>query len=164
MVVANGKVLASGTPAQLKAAVGTYLRLTVMARSSQNLAAIEARVLELAPGASILRDAGDRMRQFRIPRSDGWAHMSTFVRHLTREGEALGVSDWGTASMSMQEVFLTIVGNVDRVGSTKHAAASASSPSSSSHHQLRHQASTAQTNPSNGHHSPHGGERPGSAC
>jgi len=122
-IVANGQVLAVGTPTQLKAAVGTYVRLSVMALSPDRLAGIEARVLELAPqGTSVLRDAGDCMRQFRIPRVAGVACMGTFVRHLSSEGDALGVSDWALTSMSMQEVFLTIIGGVNRVGSTQHAA------------------------------------------
>ena len=120
VILANGQVLAVATAAQLKASVGTYVRLSVMATQPHMLPLIEARVLELAPaGASVLRNAGDCLRQFRIPRVPGEACMGRLMRRLTAEGGALGVSDWALTSMSMQEVFLTIIGGVQRVGSMR---------------------------------------------
>jgi ABC-2 type transport system ATP-binding protein len=105
-VIDTGKVIAEGTPAELKASVGGQRLLLTLADESDAAVAAQA----LAPFATSLITPDEHSRLLEIPviASDGLA--TEVVRTLDTAG--VKVSDIAVRTASLDDVFLTLTGHV----------------------------------------------------
>jgi ABC-2 type transport system ATP-binding protein len=105
-VIDGGKVIAEGTPAELKASVGGQRLLITLADESDAASAAKA----LAPFAttSVIPDGPTRFIEAPVIASDGLA--TEVVRALDAAG--VKVSEISVRSASLDDVFLTLTGHV----------------------------------------------------
>ena len=108
-VIDGGKVIAEGSPAELKASVGGQRLIITLAEGSDAAAAAEA----LAPFTtrstrSIIPNGPDRLIEVPVTASDGLA--TEVVRALDAAG--VKVSEIAVRSASLDDVFLTLTGHV----------------------------------------------------
>jgi ABC-2 type transport system ATP-binding protein len=108
-VIDGGRVIAEGTPAELKASVGGQRLLITLAAESDAAVAAEA----LAPFTtkstrSIIPNGPDRLIEVPVTASDGLA--TEVVRALDAAG--VKVSEIAVRSASLDDVFLTLTGHV----------------------------------------------------
>jgi ABC-2 type transport system ATP-binding protein len=105
-VIDTGKVIAEGTPAELKASVGGQRLLLTLAEESD--AEVAARALApFATGPLIPNDV-ERLLEVPVSASDGLA--TEVVRALDAAG--VKVSDITVRTASLDDVFLTLTGHV----------------------------------------------------
>jgi ABC-2 type transport system ATP-binding protein len=103
-VIDRGRVIAEGTPAQLKASVGTgslHVRLLDPDRRPE-----AARLLEGAVGPAVL-DADPAALS--VPSADA-ARAATGIAELARAG--VGIADFSRGQPSLDEVFLALTGHL----------------------------------------------------
>ena len=106
-VIDTGKVIAEGTPAELKASVGGQRLLLTLAEESQ--AEVAARALALfATGPVAIPNGSSRLLEVPVTVSDGLA--TEVLRALDVEG--VKVSDISLRSASLDDVFLALTGHV----------------------------------------------------
>jgi ABC-2 type transport system ATP-binding protein len=105
-VIDTGKVIAEGTPAELKASVGGQRLLLTLAEESDAAAAARA-LAPFATGPLIPNDT-DRLLEIPVIASDGLA--TDVVRALDAAG--VKVSDITVRTASLDDVFLTLTGHV----------------------------------------------------
>jgi ABC-2 type transport system ATP-binding protein len=106
-VIDTGKVIAEGTPVELKASVGGQRLLLTLAEESQ--AEVAARALALfATGPVAIPNGSSRLLEVPVTASDGLA--TEVLRALDAEG--VKVSDISVRSASLDDVFLTLTGHV----------------------------------------------------
>jgi ABC-2 type transport system ATP-binding protein len=107
----RGRVVAEGTPGELKSALGGSLveaRLSDLCAVADAVAAIKA----LGNGvASVDPDRG----LITIPATDGVATLQSVLRRLTAAG--IGVEEIGVRRPSLDEVFLALTGEPREGGS-----------------------------------------------
>jgi ABC-2 type transport system ATP-binding protein len=108
-VIDGGKVIAEGSPAELKASVGGQRLLITLAEESDAAVAAEA----LAPFTtrsrrSIIPNGPDRLIEVPVTAADGLA--TEVVRALDAAG--VKVSEIAVRSASLDDVFLTLTGHV----------------------------------------------------
>jgi ABC-2 type transport system ATP-binding protein len=103
-VIDSGRVIAEGTPAQLKASVGSgSLRLRLLDPGQRREA---ERVLRAELGAEVARDTDPAALSARCPEADRAARA---VAELSRAG--IAVSGFALAQPSLDEVFLALTGH-----------------------------------------------------
>jgi ABC-2 type transport system ATP-binding protein len=103
-VIDRGRVIAEGTPSQLKASVGTgslHLRLLDPDRRPE-----AARLLERAVGPAVLEADPTALS---VPSADA-ARAATGIAELARAG--LGLADFSLGQPSLDEVFLALTGHL----------------------------------------------------
>jgi ABC-2 type transport system ATP-binding protein len=105
-VIDTGKVIAEGTPAELKASVGGQRLLLTLAEESD--AAVAAEVLAPFATSLITPDEHSRLLEAPVIASDGLA--TEVVRALDTAG--VKVSDIAVRTASLDDVFLTLTGHV----------------------------------------------------
>jgi ABC-2 type transport system ATP-binding protein len=106
-VIDTGKVIAEGTPVELKASVGGQRLLLTLAEESQ--AEVAARALApFATGPVAIPNGSSRLLEVPVTASDGLA--TEVLRALDAEG--VKVSDISVRSASLDDVFLTLTGHV----------------------------------------------------
>jgi ABC-2 type transport system ATP-binding protein len=106
-VIDAGKVIAEGTPAELKASVGGQRLLLTLADDSR--AEVAARALALfATGPVAIPNGSSRLLEVPVTASDGLA--TEVLRALDADG--VKVSDIAVRSASLDDVFLTLTGHV----------------------------------------------------
>ena len=105
-VIDGGKVIAEGTPADLKASVGGQLLLITLADGSDAVAA--AAALRPFTTRSIAPAEGSRLISVPVTATDGLA--TEVVRALDAAG--VKVNDIAVRSASLDDVFLTLTGHV----------------------------------------------------
>jgi ABC-2 type transport system ATP-binding protein len=106
-VIDAGKVIAEGTPAELKASVGGQRLLLTLAEDSQ--AEVAARALALfATGPVAIPNGSSRLLEVPVTASEGLA--TEVLRALDADG--VKVSDIAVRSASLDDVFLTLTGHV----------------------------------------------------
>ena len=106
-VIDTGKVIAEGTPAELKASVGGQRLLLTLAEESR--AEVAARALALfATGPVAIPNGSSRLLEVPVTVSDGLA--TEVLRALDVEG--VKVSDISLRSASLDDVFLALTGHV----------------------------------------------------
>jgi ABC-2 type transport system ATP-binding protein len=105
-VIDTGKVIAEGTPAELKASVGGQRLLLTLAEESD--AAVAAQVLAPFATSLITPDEHSRILEVSVIASDGLA--TEVVRALDTAG--VKVSDIAVRTASLDDVFLTLTGHV----------------------------------------------------
>jgi ABC-2 type transport system ATP-binding protein len=106
-VIDTGKVIAEGTPVELKASVGGQRLLLTLTEESQ--AEVAARALALfATGPVAIPNGSSRLLEVPVTASDGLA--TEVLRALDAEG--VKVSDISVRSASLDDVFLTLTGHV----------------------------------------------------
>src|ERR1700758_4973872 len=105
-VIDAGKVIAEGTPAELKASVGGQRLLLTLADDSR--AEVAARALALfATGPVAIPNGSSRLLEVPVTASDGLA--TEVLRALDADG--VKVSDIAVRSASLDDVFLTLTGH-----------------------------------------------------
>jgi ABC-2 type transport system ATP-binding protein len=104
-VIDGGKVIAEGTPTELKASMGGQRLLITLAEGSDASAA--AAALRPFTTASIIPNEGDRLIEAPVTATDGLA--TEVVRALDEAG--VKVNDIAVRSASLDDVFLTITGH-----------------------------------------------------
>jgi ABC-2 type transport system ATP-binding protein len=105
-VIDTGKVIAEGTPAELKSSVGGQRLLLTLAEDS-DAAAAERALASFATGPLIPNDL-DRVLEVPVIAADGLA--TEVVRALDAAG--VKVSDITVRTASLDDVFLTLTGHV----------------------------------------------------
>jgi ABC-2 type transport system ATP-binding protein len=106
-VIDAGKVIAEGTPPELKASVGGQRLLLTLADDSQ--AEVAARALALfATGPVAIPNGSSRLLEVPVTASEGLA--TEVLRALDADG--VKVSDIAVRSASLDDVFLTLTGHV----------------------------------------------------
>jgi daunorubicin resistance ABC transporter ATP-binding subunit len=109
-VIDGGRVIAEGTPAELKASVGGQRVLLTLAEAGD--AAVAVRALQpfaagtIIPNGSV-PDHGDRLLDVPVIATDGLA--TEVLRALDTAG--VGVSDIAVRGASLDDVFLTLTGH-----------------------------------------------------
>jgi ABC-2 type transport system ATP-binding protein len=106
-VVDAGRVVAEGTPDELKATIGAD-RLEVVVREAGRLADAAAVVAGLTGSAA---DTDPDTRTLRVPVTDRVAALTAAVRALHAEG--IAVDDIGVRRPTLDEAFLQLTGRVD---------------------------------------------------
>ncbi|HEX6451633.1 MAG TPA: ATP-binding cassette domain-containing protein [Trebonia sp.] len=105
-VIDAGKVIAEGTPPELKASVGGQRLLLTLADDSQ--AEVAARALALfATGPVAIPNGSSRLLEVPVTASEGLA--TEVLRALDADG--VKVSDIAVRSASLDDVFLTLTGH-----------------------------------------------------
>ena len=104
-VIDGGRVIAEGTPAELKASVGGQRVLLTLAGAGDPAIAIAA-VAPFAAGSIVTNGTG-RLLEVPVTAADGLA--TQVVRALDAAGVA--VSDIAVRSASLDDVFLTLTGH-----------------------------------------------------
>ena len=104
-VIDGGKVIAEGTPGELKASMGGQRLLITLAEGSDASAA--AAALRPFTTASIIPNEGDRLIEAPVTATDGLA--TEVVRALDAAG--VKVNDIAVRSASLDDVFLTLTGH-----------------------------------------------------
>jgi ABC-2 type transport system ATP-binding protein len=104
-VIDGGKVIAEGTPTELKASMGGQRLLITLAEGSDASAA--AAALHPFTTASIIPNEGDRLIEAPVTVTDGLA--TEVVRALDAAG--VKVNDIAVRSASLDDVFLTLTGH-----------------------------------------------------
>jgi len=104
-VIDGGRVIAEGTPAELKASVGGQRVLLTLAEAGD--AAVAVKALQPFAAGSIVPNAGDRLLEVPVIATDGLA--TEVLRALDAAG--VGVSDIAVRSASLDDVFLTLTGH-----------------------------------------------------
>jgi ABC-2 type transport system ATP-binding protein len=104
-VIDGGKVIAEGTPTELKASMGGQRLLITLAEGSDASAA--AAALRPFTTASIIPNEGDRLIEAPVTATDGLA--TEVVRALDEAG--VKVNDIAVRSASLDDVFLTLTGH-----------------------------------------------------
>jgi ABC-2 type transport system ATP-binding protein len=105
-VIDGGRVIAEGTPTELKASVGGQRVQLTLAEAGDAPAAIEA--LQPFSASSTMPDVRGRLIEIPVTASDGLA--TEVLRALDAVGVA--VSDIAVRSASLDDVFLTLTGHV----------------------------------------------------
>jgi ABC-2 type transport system ATP-binding protein len=109
-VIDGGRVIAEGTPAELKASVGGQRVLLTLAEAGDAAVAVKA-LAPFAAGSIIpsgsVSDHGDRLLDVPVTATDGLA--TEVLRALDTAG--VGVSDIAVRSASLDDVFLTLTGH-----------------------------------------------------
>jgi ABC-2 type transport system ATP-binding protein len=108
-VIDGGRVIAEGTPAELKASVGGQRVLLTLAEAGD--AAVAVKALQAFATGSIVpngrvSDHGDRLLEVPVIATDGLA--TEVLRALDASG--VGVSDIAVRSASLDDVFRTLTG------------------------------------------------------
>jgi ABC-2 type transport system ATP-binding protein len=108
-VIDGGRVIAEGTPAELKASVGGQRVLLTLAEAGD--AAVAVKTLQAFATGSIVRngrvsDHGSRLLEVPVIATDGLA--TEVLRALDAAG--VGVSDIAVRSASLDDVFRTLTG------------------------------------------------------
>ncbi|PRX49897.1 ABC-2 type transport system ATP-binding protein [Prauserella shujinwangii] len=103
-VVDHGRVIAEGSPDELKRRIGTD-RLDVVVRHAADLPAVARLVGGVASGAA---ESDRDRRRVSAPVRDGMAALTTLVRALDDEG--IEAVDVGLRRPSLDEVFLRLTG------------------------------------------------------
>jgi ABC-2 type transport system ATP-binding protein len=104
-VIDGGKVIAEGTPAELKASVGGQRVLLTLAEAGDTAVAVKA--LQPFAAGSIIPNIGNRLLDVPVIATDGLA--TEVLRALDAAG--VGVSDIAVRSASLDDVFLTLTGH-----------------------------------------------------
>jgi len=109
-VINGGKVIAEGTPTELKASVGGQRVLLTLAEAGHTAVAVKA--LQQFAAGSIVSDGrvsghGGRLLEVPVIATDGLA--TEVLRALDAAG--VGVSDIAVRSASLDDVFLTLTGH-----------------------------------------------------
>jgi len=109
-VIDGGRVIAEGTPAELKASVGGQRVLLTLAEAGD--AAVAVRALQPFAAGTIIPNGsvsghGDRLLDVPVIATDGLA--TEILRALDTAG--VGVSDIAVRSASLDDVFLTLTGH-----------------------------------------------------
>jgi daunorubicin resistance ABC transporter ATP-binding subunit len=104
-VIDGGRVIAEGTPAELKSSVGGQRILLTLADEADMMVA--ARVLQRFSTRSISPNGRDRLIEVPVAAADGLA--TEVLRALDAAGVA--VSDISVRSASLDDVFLTLTGH-----------------------------------------------------
>jgi len=115
-VIDGGKVIAEGTPTELKASMGGQRLLITLAEGSDASAA--AAALRPFTTASIIPNEGDRLIEAPVTATDGLA--TEVVRALDEAG--VKVNDIAVRSASLDDVFLTITGHKAEEDAAENAA------------------------------------------
>jgi ABC-2 type transport system ATP-binding protein len=105
-VIDTGKVIAEGTPAELKASVGGQRLLLTLAGESDGAAAAEALV-PFATGTIAIPNGPSRLLEVPVLAADGLA--TEVLRVLDNAG--VKVSDIAVRGASLDDVFLTLTGH-----------------------------------------------------
>jgi len=105
-VIDGGRVIAEGTPTELKASLGSQRLELTLARAADSAAAIT--VLQPFAAGSIDPNVRGRLIEVPVTASDGLA--TQVLRALDAAGVA--VSDIAVRSASLDDVFLTLTGHV----------------------------------------------------
>jgi len=108
-VIDGGRVIAEGTPADLKSSVGGQRILLTLADEADNIAA--ARVLQRFSTRSISPNGRGRLMEIPVTAADGLA--TEVLRALDAAGVA--VSDISVRSASLDDVFLTLTGHAAEI-------------------------------------------------
>jgi len=109
-VIDGGRVIAEGTPAELKSSLGGQRILLTLA-SGADFAVAEATLRPFATG-SIIPNGRDRLLELPVAARDGLA--TEVLRALDAAG--VRVSDISVRSASLDDVFLTLTGHVAETG------------------------------------------------
>jgi ABC-2 type transport system ATP-binding protein len=104
-VIDGGKVIAEGTPAELKASVGGQRVLLTLAEAGDTAVAVKA--LQPFAAGSIIPNVGNRLLDVPVIATDGLA--TEVLRAL--DAASVGVSDIAVRSASLDDVFLTLTGH-----------------------------------------------------
>jgi len=104
-VIDGGKVIAEGTPTELKASVGGQRVLLTLAEASD--IAIAVKALQPFAAGSIIPNVGNRLLEVPVIATDGLA--TEVLRALDAAG--VRVSDIAVRSASLDDVFLTLTGH-----------------------------------------------------
>jgi daunorubicin resistance ABC transporter ATP-binding subunit len=108
-VIDDGKAIAEGTPAELKASVGGQrLLITLSAESDASAAAAALAPFTAESTTSIMANGPSRLIEVPVIASDGLA--TEVVRALDAVG--VKVSDIAVRSASLDDVFLTLTGHI----------------------------------------------------
>jgi len=105
-VIDGGKVIAEGTPAELKSSVGGQRILLTLADGADKSAA--AMALERFASGSIVPNGAGRLIEVPVAAADGLA--TEVLRALDAAG--VGVSDIAVRGASLDDVFLTLTGHM----------------------------------------------------
>jgi len=105
-VIDGGKVIAEGTPAELKSSVGGQRILLTLADGADKSAA--AMALERFASRSIVPNGAGRLIEVPVAAADGLA--TEVLRALDAAG--VGVSDIAVRGASLDDVFLTLTGHM----------------------------------------------------
>ena len=108
-VIDGGRVIAEGTPAELKSSVGGQRILLTLADEADNITA--ARVLQRFSTRSISPNGRGRLMEIPVTAADGLA--TEVLRALDAAGVA--VSDISVRSASLDDVFLTLTGHAAEI-------------------------------------------------
>ncbi len=114
-VIDGGKVIAEGTPAELKASVGGQRILLTLAEST-DMTAAELALRRFAAG-SIIHNGRGRLIEVPVAAADGLA--TEVLRTLDAAGVV--VSDISVRSASLDDVFLTLTGHAAQVPEAQEA-------------------------------------------
>jgi ABC-2 type transport system ATP-binding protein len=120
-VIDHGRVIASGTPDQLKTAIGDRLDVVVRDESDLPGAAAVLDRLAGAAGQGVTVEPGDRRVSAAV--SGGTLVLTEVVRELDRAG--VNAEDVALRRPTLDEVFLRLTGASAREGETRLAAAPA---------------------------------------
>jgi ABC-2 type transport system ATP-binding protein len=112
-VIDGGKVIAEGTPVELKSSVGGQRVLLTLATGA-DITAAEMALRPFATGP-IIPNGRDRLLDLPVTPADGLA--TEVLRALDAAGVA--VSDITVRSASLDDVFLTLTGHAAEVGGTE---------------------------------------------
>ena len=108
-VIDGGRVIAEGTPAELKSSVGGQRILLTLADEADNIAA--ARVLQRFSTRSISPNGRGRLVEIPVTAADGLA--TEVLRAL--DAADVAVSDISVRSASLDDVFLTLTGRAAEI-------------------------------------------------
>jgi ABC-2 type transport system ATP-binding protein len=104
-VIDGGRVIAEGTPTELKVSVGGQRVLLTLAEAGDGAVAVKA--LQPFAAGSIVPNVGSRLLEVPVIATDGLA--TEVLRALDAAG--VGVSDIAVRSASLDDVFLTLTGH-----------------------------------------------------
>jgi ABC-2 type transport system ATP-binding protein len=104
-VIDGGRVIAEGTPAELKSSVGGQRILLTLADEADRTVA--ARALQRFSATSISPNGRGRLMEIPVTAADGLA--TEVLRAL--DGAGVAVSDISVRSASLDDVFLTLTGH-----------------------------------------------------
>jgi ATP-binding cassette subfamily A (ABC1) protein 3 len=114
VIMAGGRAKCSGTPLFLKEAYNSGYTLTLVKEFGARDAAILAAVRAHVPAAAVTSSAGAELA-LRLPLSAS-AAFPPLLRQLEAQKAALGVSAFGMAVASVEDVFMRVSSDVEPVG------------------------------------------------
>lgn len=106
VIMAEGRVRAVGTSAELKSRFGKGFKLTITCADHDNKAQAIAFVKQLVPGAKEISNISGTVL-FYLPKRS--VVLSQVFRNIDANKNSVGITDWGISNTTLEEVFHKVV-------------------------------------------------------